>query len=288
MRLLETMGPLDQDVIRPIRHHLADHPLLTVDRLAEAAMRQDPKYVRFHDGERKFETSFGSILSMDPGRQALRRAIDGLGSARVFVQINRLYLDPVYRPLIDAFLDEVDALLPARERGLVRRDASAFLASPASVTPFHVDHEQNVLCHLRGPKTIHVWDGRDQAVVPMRAREDFYAASTPLPFRPEVAERAQVFRLAAGDGVFMPMGSPHALQTGAGITATFSMLFNTRASIAKIETFMANYALRRFGFSPSVVGTKPVEDEVKRRAYHAFRVGKAVLRGRRVAPIGYI
>ena len=288
MNLIEMTGPLDQSLICPVRHHLADHPLLTIDQLAEAAIRQDPKYVRFHDGERKFETSFGGILCMDPGRKALRRAIDGLGTARVFVQINRLYLDPLYRPLIDTFLDEVDALLPPRERGLVRRDASAFLASPASVTPFHMDHEQNVLCHLRGPKTIHVWDGRDSTIVPMRAQEEFYGASTPLPYRPEVEERSQVFRLAGGDGVFMPMGCPHAIQTGAEITATFSMLFNTRASAAKIETFMANYALRRLGLSPSFVGRKPIRDEVKRRAYHALRVGKAALHGRRVAPIAYL
>ncbi len=39
-----------------------------------------------------------------------------------------------------------------------------FLASPQSITPFHLDHEQNFLCHIRGPKTFYVWDHRDRDV----------------------------------------------------------------------------------------------------------------------------
>jgi hypothetical protein len=288
MRFMEDASTLDQGVVRGIRHSLASHPLMTVEKLTEFALRHDPKYVRFHDGARTVGTNFGDVLSTDPGRQALRRAIGNLGTTRTFVQILRVPLDPEYGAIIDAFLDEVDSMLPPRERGLINRDAAAFLASPGSVTPYHLDHEQNFLCHISGPKKLHTWDGRDRSIVPEDALEGFYGNAAPVPYRPELAARSRVFDLQPGDGVYMPMGTPHAVETGPGVTVTFSMLFNSRATMRQIETFKANYTFRKLGLSPSPVGRRPVEDEVKRRAYMALRAAKAVMRGRRPEPVSYV
>jgi hypothetical protein len=288
MKFLEDSAPLDQFAIRPIRHRLAAHPLMTVEKLIELALRHDPRYVRFHDGARELGTSFGDVLSTDPGRKALRKAIDNLGTTRTFVQILRIPLDPEYGPVIGAFLDEVDGMLPARDRGLINRDAAAFLASPGSVTPYHLDHEQNFLCHIAGPKRFSLWDGRDRAIVEEGPLEDFYAQATAVPYRKELAARSQVFDLQPGDGVYMPMGTPHAVETGPGITLTFSMLFNSRATMRQIETFKANHAFRKLRLSPSRVGARPVEDEVKRRTYLALRAAKAVMQGRRPEPVSYV
>ena len=49
-------------------------------------------------------------------------------------------------------------------------------------------------------------------------------------YQPDVEPRAQVFELQPGDCIYMPMGSPHAAVTGDDITATFSLLMNTRSS----------------------------------------------------------
>jgi hypothetical protein len=290
MTFLEHEGPFDQTKITRLRHRLADHPLMKMESLVELALRHDPKYVRFHDGERLFRTGLGDVLSIETGRTALRRAIDNLEKARVFVQINAICHDAIYRPLMDQFLDEVEAELPRRDRGLLNRDAAAFLASPGSVTPYHLDHEQNFLLHIHGPKTIHVWDGRDRGIVSDRALEIFYREGTlrEVKYRDELQPRAQVFEMGPGDGVFMPMGSPHAVQTGPGVTVTFSMLLNTRSSEREMETFSANYLLRRFGVSPAPVGTAPTRDAIKRGAFHAMRVAKAAMHGRRVPPLRYI
>lgn len=279
MPLLQPLEPFDQRRIMRIHHELVGHPLMTNDAIADLAMRHEPKFVRYHDGVREFGTVFGDILNVDPERKALRRAIDNLGHARVFVQINAIYHDAIYRPLIDEFLEEVAALLPRGERAFLNRDAAAFLASAASVTPFHLDHEQNFLCHLRGPKTLHVWDGRNRNTVSERGLEIFYMEGTlrEVRYRDEFAALARVFELGPGDGVFMPMGSPHAVSTGAGITATFSMLLNTPLSVREMEAYKANYTLRRLGISPAPVGTIPVADLVKARTYRALQVAKAAV-----------
>lgn len=283
MSFLERLDSFDPARITRVRHRLAEHPLMTNDSLAELAMRHAPQYVRFHDGEREFGTVFGDILQVDPERKALRRAIDNLGKARVFVQINAICHDAIYRALLDEFLDEVKALLPPADRGLLNRDAAAFLASARSVTPFHLDHEQNFLLHIRGPKTLNVWNGQDRDIVSDRALEIFYAEGTlrEVRYRDEVQPRAQVFELGPGDGVYMPMGSPHAVKTGDGVTATFSMLLNTRTSVHEMEKYKANYVLRRFGLSPAPVGSAPAREEVKRRAYRVLHLAKAAMRGQK-------
>jgi hypothetical protein len=290
MRFLEDLASFDETKVTRVRHNLVTHPLMTMESLIELALRHDPKYVRFHDGERQFGTVFGDILSTDPGRSALRRTIDNLGKGRVFIQINAICHDSIYRRLLDDFLNEVGQMLPTGDRGLTNRDAAAFLASRDSVTPYHMDHEQNFLLHLHGPKTLHVWDGRDRSIVSNEALEIFYGEGTlrEARYKDEFEKRAQVFELQPGDGIYMPMGSPHAVRTGAGLTLTFSMLLNTRSALREIETYKANFALRRMGLSPAPIGSAPAREAIKLGAYRAYRIARAALQGKRPPPVRYI
>src|SRR5581483_8597841 len=127
-----------------------------------------------------------------------RRAVDQLHRARAFVQIINVRSDPAYRALVDAFLDEETRVLPEGAGELLHRAAAAFLASPRSVTPFHLDHEQNFLCHIRGKKTLWVWDPLDREVVSERALEVFYREGTlrEVRYAPSYQARASAFELA--------------------------------------------------------------------------------------------
>jgi len=138
--------------------------------------------VRFNDGERSFGTDMARMLAVDPGRSALRKA-----------------------------LDEVQRRMGNGDR-LLNRDAAAFLASPGSSTPYHLDHEQNFLCHISGKKTLCVWDHADRSIVGEHALEVFYREGSlrEVVCRPGLERKATVLDLAPGDAVYMPMGSPHA------------------------------------------------------------------------------
>jgi len=150
------------------------------------------------------------MLRNDPSRRSLRGAIANLHKARAFVQIISLRSDPAYRALLDEVLDGVLPALPSRDRKLLNRDGAAFVASPRSVTPFHLDHEQNFLCHISGPKTFHVWDQRDRSIIGERSLEAFYRQGRIREqlYQPEMLAKANVVELSPGDCVFMPMGSP--------------------------------------------------------------------------------
>jgi len=282
MALMDFGASFNQMKIARLRHQLAAHPLLTTESLAKLALRSDPDHVRFHDGERRIETDMSMMLRTDHTRVRLRRAIDHLHKAEAFVQIINVRHDPEYRALVDEVLDQLLPHLPPRDRALVNRDAAVFLASPGSVTPFHLDHEQNLLCHVRGAKTFYVWDHRDRSVVTERALERFYHEGTlrDTPYRAAIQPKAHVFELVPGDCIFMPMGSPHAAATGKEITVTFSILFNTLTSFDVVETYRANHVMRRLGLSPAPVGDSWVRDSLKRRTVGAVRRARDLARGR--------
>ncbi|HEU4728985.1 MAG TPA: cupin-like domain-containing protein [Kofleriaceae bacterium] len=284
--MVEIGGSFDQLKLTRLRHALAEHPLMTTASLAALALRIDPDYVRFHDGERGLGTDMNYMLRTDPDRRRLRKAIDNLHMEKAFVQIINVRSDPLYARLLDEIFDDVLAALPVRDRRLLNRDAAAFLASPRSVTPFHLDHEQNFLCHIRGPKTFYVWDHRDRSVVSERSLESFYREGTlrEAEYRPEMQARAQAFELSPGDAIYMPMGSPHAAATGDDITVTFSVLLNTLTSYEIVETYRVNHVLRRIGLSPRPVGDSWVRDSLKQRTLGAVRRVRALARGRRETP----
>ncbi|HWU91356.1 MAG TPA: cupin-like domain-containing protein [Kofleriaceae bacterium] len=256
---------------------------MSTQSLAELALRLDPAFVRFHDGERGLGTKIDNMLQKDPGRRNLRRAIENLGTSQAFVQIMNVRSDPEYRALLDEILDGLLPHLPPRDRRLLNRDAAAFLASPGSTTPFHLDHEQNFLCHIRGKKTFYVWDHRDRSIVSEPALEEFFHQRRirNLQYRPEMQAKAHMFQVEPGDTVYMPMGSPHAVSTGNEVTVTFSVLMNTRSSCDTVETYQANFLLRRLGLAPGPVGTSSVRDWLKRTALNDARFLRDLARGRR-------
>ena len=128
------------------------------------------------------------------------------------------------------------------------------------------------------------WPHDDRSLVSERALEVFYGESSSRDVHcPDGAKaRARAFDLQPGDGVYMPMGSPHAAETGDAITITFSMLMNTHASMERVRSYEANHKLRKLGLSPAPVGA-PVRDFVKRNALAAYRRTKALLHGTRGA-----
>lgn len=284
--MLDLAG-FDQSRMARLHHQLSSHPLLTMDQLAALALRSDPRHVRFHDGERTFSMDLGAALGMDEGKKALERTLQNLDRRHAFVQILNVRADPLFRKLVDECLDEVQACLP-RGDGLLNRDAAAFLASPGSVTPYHLDHEQNFLCHVAGAKRLYVWDHSDRSVVPERALEVFYRKGGwgdpkvvgEMGYRPAIASKATVFDLAPGDVVYMPMGSPHAVETGRDVTATLSILFNSRFAMKRVDAYRANYVLRGLGLAPRPIGVSPVRDGLKRTAFEGLRAARALLRGK--------
>jgi hypothetical protein len=290
MSLVDLPGAFDTSRIVKLRHQLASHPLMTTESLAALALRVDPRNVRLHDGERDLSGNMSELLISDPTRQSLRNALDNLDRSKAFIQVSNVRSDLLYAPLVEAFIDEVVRYLPGQQRELVHRDAAVYLASPESMTPFHVDQEETFLCHIRGPKTLWVWSHLDRSVLSERALETFFREGTlrEIVYRPEVQPRAKELELQPGDAVFMPTGAPHAAMTGADVTVSFSVLFNTPGSMETVETFRANHLLRRLGLNPPPVGHSPMQDALKRHGMVALRRLVELATGRKLEAYSFL
>src|SRR5262245_41493536 len=125
MSFIDIDNSFDQLTVKVLGHQLSQHPLMSTDSLAALALRMDPEYVRFHDGDRELGTNMNTMLKTDDTRASLRHAIGNLHKVKTFVQMINVRSDPAYRALLDEVFAELLPFFPARDRELLNRDAAA-------------------------------------------------------------------------------------------------------------------------------------------------------------------
>jgi hypothetical protein len=279
-RLFQLSGSFESARARSFRHALAGHPLLRLESLAQLAIRQ-PHEVRFQSGRVPIGTNMQTAPQQYATGLSLRETVEHLDTSGSFVQINRVESDSQYAPLVDEVLDAASRELSPADGAMAARFCSVFLSSPGSITPFHLDHEQNFLCQIRGSKVLRVWDPRDRSVVPEETLESFHAEYSwrDVRYCDEFLPRAQEYRLRSGDGVYMPMGAPHAVENGAEVSITVSFLFNTVAAQREARAHIWNHRLRRMGIAPAPVGRSPARDRLKAGVCAAVVRARSLWRG---------
>ena len=122
--------------------------------------------------------------------------------------------DPLYRPFVAEVLDSVRPLVEGFDPGMYYRAAWIFVSSPHTVTPFHIDRNHGLLLQISGSKKVYAWEPDDRAVSD-QAREHFhYRRSLALvTWNEEFRDRARVFQVRPGTGVYLPLNSPHMVET---------------------------------------------------------------------------
>lgn len=165
--------------------------------------------------------------------------------------------DDTYRRLVDEVLDEVRPQIEARDPGMCYRAGWIFVSSPGAVTPFHIDHEHNVILQILGTKRLYTWDPFDREVVSERAQELFHDQHSreQVIWRDDLKKRARVFELEPGMGAYY-----------------------TDSTRRRELLYRGNARLRRLGLSPRPVGTWPARDRALAAALGGFTTAKSALR----------
>jgi hypothetical protein len=260
---------------RPFRvaHRLADHPLFALPRLLELARFLPPDRVEYNAGNVPVNLRPERTPHTGLSAEETIRRIEECQSWLVLKNVER---DPEYRDLLFSCLAEVEALGHPDATRIDHREAFVFVSSPGSVTPYHIDPEWNFLLQVRGPKTIHVFDGADRSLLSEEELERFYSgAHRNLVFRDEYQARAEPFELLPGQGAHVPMTAPHWVQNGPEVSVSFSITFQTRSSERRGLVYRVNHWLRGRGLRPTPVGAAPWRDGLK---YHAYRVVRRLRR----------
>lgn len=252
------------------RHHVSEHPLFRLTRLAELARMLPPSIVEYNAGRipislPDWENTPYTGLSAE---ETVRR-IEECGS---WIVLKRAEADPQCLQLLNDCLDEIEPLSEPLEPGMCEREGAIFVTSPSSVTPYHMDHEINFLLQIRGSKTVSVFSAADRQVLSELELEKHFsgpAIHRNMVFHERYQQRAAVFELKAGYGLHIPTTDPHWIRNSDAVSVSFSAAFKTRASLHRGAVYRLNGQLRKIGLKPAPYGRGALRDAVK---YQASRV----------------
>ncbi len=244
-----------------VSHGLVDHPLFSLDAIAELADRLPLDSVRRERGDLPLVNRSGYVDIGEGPPSATIRDVEQNGFR---ISLRDIQQDPQYAALIDECLDEVDEILGDREGGMRRRTGYLFITAPASNTPMHFDPEHSFLLQVRGVKHVSVAAFEDDAI---RQRElDRYYDGEECDFA-AMEEIAEDFRLDPGVGVYLPSFVPHWVTTEAGISVSFSIPFYTEFSERAESVNRINRRLRKLNLSPRGPGRSQPVDRVKAASF---------------------
>ena len=255
-----------------VHHHLVDHPLFTMDAIAQLADRLPSDSVRRERGDLPLANSgFGYVeVGQGPPSESIRD-VERLGLRITLRDIQHV---PEYAELINASLDEVDDLVSDREGGMTHRAGYLFISGPASTTPMHFDVEHSFLLQVRGVKRVSVASFADDPS--RRHRElDRYIDGEECDFETMQAQ-ADVTRLEPGIGVYLPSYVPHWVETEAGVSISFSIPFFTAYTERAEGVSRINRRLRQLHLSPRPLGESAPVDTAKAAVFRSLQKVKDV------------
>ena len=243
-----------------VRHSLADHPLLTMEAIAELADAMPPGTVERHSAQQPLVVPGGAAdLSGRPADTV--RAIDTNQTWMVLWNIEQM---PRYRALLDAILDEARSYLPRREGAMGRREAFLFLSAPNAVTPVHFDPEHNFLLQIRGVKEMNIGRFPDRAWA-MRELDRYHdGGHRNLDQIPPQSSRNVMH---PGQGVYVYPFAPHWVLNGPAPSVSLSITFRTAKSEREELVHVLNARLRKRGLAPRALGESPAIDRTKAALY---------------------
>ena len=248
-----------------VNHSLGDHPLLTIDAIADLADRLPPRLVRREHGQLEIGNSRGyTPVGHGPPSESIRHVKEN----GFRISLREVQQVPEYARLVDECLDLVAPMVANREGGMQRRSGYIFISSPASTTPMHFDAEHSFLLQVRGTKHVSVAAFEQQ---PRRlARElDRYVDGAPCDF-PAMQAIAERYTIETGTGVYLPSYVPHWVETEAGTSISFSIPFYTEYCDRAEGVYRINSWLRRAHLTPRRPGTSPRLDAAKSTVFKSL------------------
>jgi Cupin-like domain len=259
-----------------IDHHLAGHPMFTLEALIGLAERMSSKDVEYNRGNLPLGIDFDDVPSNGLSVSDTIRGIEENGSWMVLKFVEQ---DEAYRDLLAETLADLDVPIREKTGPMLKQEAFIFISSPNSVTPLHFDPEHNILLQLRGTKVMTIFPADDEEIASPAAHERFYrgAGHRNLPWDDRYAARGQRFDLAAGDGIYVPLMAPHWVQNGPDVSISFSVTWRSAYSYSEAEARGMNAILRRAGLNPATPARYPAHNLAKSTAFRTIRKARHIL-----------
>lgn len=250
-------------------HQFADHPLLSLDALANLAEALGDDSVEYNRSDVPIGLNPDDAPSNGMGIAETIRTIAANQSWAVLKNIEAV---PDYRALLHSLLSELRAIVEPKTGPMLTLQGFIFVSSPRSITPYHFDPEHNILLNLVGTKTMHAFPAGDARFAPQAEHERYHAGGhRNLPWDDTMRAHAYVAHLPPGTGVLMPVMAPHFVEVGPDPAISLSITWRSEWSYRESEGHAANRWLRGLGISPPMPPRWPRHAVLRSLAWRAAR-----------------
>jgi hypothetical protein len=255
-----------------LKHNLTDHPLLTIDRLAQLADSLPPDQAEFTDHKMPDVMPEGTVQDETMTAGDVVRGIETNGKWMV---LKRVHTDPEYQEMTDWILGQIHSEKVEEEGGRVSSECYVIISSPESNVASHFDPEYNILWQIQGTKQMTVGHFKDIATEHAEAERYYGGGHRNIN---EVPQRATTYPMEPGVGVHIPAQAPHMIKNGPTFSISLSTSFYTRDSAALVDAYAMNARLRKLRISPNPPGSHPGRDRLKAGAWRGMRRGRDAAR----------
>jgi len=255
-----------------VKHHLSDHPLLKLERLAQLADSLPDSQVEHNLGDVPEVLPGGEAPRLDASPGEIARGIETNGCWMV---LKHVQTDPEYRDLLHEALADVIPLVEDRVGGATKEQAFIFLTAPNATTPLHSDPEENFLLQVKAKKQMEVGSWPTPADEHAHLERYYGGGHRNIDQMPPNPRR---FILEPGDGVHVPLNAPHWVKNFDEPSISFSITFNTGQSEFLNDVYAVNSRLRKLRLSPHPPGEHPSGDKAKAALWRSLRRGKHLVK----------
>jgi hypothetical protein len=257
----------------PLQHNFHEHPMLQLPALAGLAKSLEPlQQCRFVRPNITQGSSFKHDFRHPEGR-SIEEVFERIHEPHSWIALYNIEANPDYARLLGEIVDTVRPQIEREQPGIFLISGFMFISAPPSVTPFHIDRENNFWLQLHGRKTMNVWDPTDRKVVDASTVEEFIVDKTlkRVRFKEEFRPRSHEFDTGPGDGVYFPSTSPHMTSTqpdwvrpGNGVSVSLGVTFYTSVTRQHARVYQVNRLMRNaLRMNPSEPGESALRDGLK-------------------------
>lgn len=250
-------------------HQLRDHPLLTIEALANLAEGLPAASVEYNKGD----LPVGIDPTLVPANglsigDTIRHA-DSSGSWAVLKNIEQ---KAEYQALLWGLLAELQPYIEEKTGRMRKPHAFVFVSSPHAVTPYHFDPEHNILMQLCGTKMMTQFPAGDTRFAPDETHEIYHRGGhRNLAWHDDLNDGGTEWILEAGQALYVPVMAPHHVRNGATTSVSLSITWRSDWSLAEADARAFNGLLRKMGCNPKATGRFPHQNMTKAMAWRIMR-----------------
>jgi len=259
------------EIPHTLRHALGDHPLLTLEALADLAEALPAGSIEYNASDQPI----GVEGKPEPTGMPIGETIRRIETSRSWAVLKNIEQHPAYAALVDALLDELKPLIEARTGAMMKTQGFAFVTSAGGVTPYHFDPEHNILLQVRGSKVMTQFPAGNPAFAPDRVHETYHTGGgRELAWRDDLLPGGREFAIGAGEAVYVPVMAPHFVRNGPEPSVSLSITWRSDWSFAEADARAFNGLLRKLGLNPAAPDRWPAQNRAKALGWRlARRVG---------------